>query len=365
LACGLSCQWLKTLYMSKTKNKDQTLYEQACRVIDKKHSRYYQVALHKGRQDGIKNMPPLHGAFLLPYVNPVVKNYKTLLAWCNAKLQPELQIELSEARRMHVENENVTKQNEIADLEGKKAIAESEVEDTFPLWEFLSFFAGCAISAGIIGAEWVNMSRSLQVLGGSKYNSQLLGLGLALSMALVADLSQVWIDTIESKLGKQIASAAVITGMAATFYGLAMLREETMQKLYGTEGHMMYFVLINMVLFLGLFLIFKYLIKPKISAVRDASIDLYAKWKISRLKAGITKRVNAIAANLRHLQKYLEDRLIAHRNAKNANTKIACNLDQSISAYMEGNLQTRTDGGVPDCFTGSHPTLDSFNNPTA
>ena len=341
------------------KTKLAALYDKACREIDKRHAEYYQFALHKGKQDGVKNFPPLHGESHEAFTAPIIGRYKALIAWCDAKLQPGLHMELGTAKRSFIQTQNAKKIDVINELLGKIAVAESQLEESFPLLDIGLFVLAIMVSAGIISGEWVNLSRSLQILGGTYFMSHILGMGVTLGIATVAEFSPVWIAGLSTKVARFIASVSVLSGIMLTFIGIGYLRDEMMMRLYHTtDNHIAYFVAINMVLFGALFFISKFFIVPHLDSVRQAFLDTRAKWRIGRMHNKVNKLDGQIKEDEKLLQETLEDHFTAKRNADHAMTRIENCTSLSMSAYVEGNLQTRTDG-VPGYFHNGFPKLNN------
>ena len=345
--------------VKQSKTKMQALYDKACSEIDKKHAEYYQFAFHKGKQDGLKNFPPLHGEGHEPFTDPITGRYKALKAWCDAKLQPSLHIELGAAKRAFIEKQNKKKDEIINELLGKIAVAESQLEESFPMLDILLFTLAITASVGIIGGEWVNLSRSLQVLGGNLFMSHILGMGVTLAIATVAEFSPMWIATLESKLAKFLASLSILAGMTTVFVGLGILRDEMMGRLYHTtDNHLAYFVAMNMLLFGALFFISRFIIVPSLDSIKQAFLDIRARWRINRMRRKSDKLDKQIKDDEKLLQETLEDHFTAKRNADHAIIRIENCSGLSISAYFEGNLQTRTDG-VPDYCRNGFPKLEN------
>jgi hypothetical protein len=154
----------------------------------------------------------------------------------------------------------------------------------------------------------------------------------------------------------------IVILVMTVFTFLGFLRATYLRQLHGIDSPVWSFVLVTSLLFLGLYLSSEMVLMPIVPAVKDAVKTLSKKISImvndSRITA-LEKRVEKIEAVLKEK---LHGRLTMISGSKNNESKIDALYRETVEAAKNANINKRTDGVVPKCFSDPTPPLKHYTD---
>lgn len=314
-----------------------------------------------GKHLGIKHsaiqLPPIDpDANLSDYIEPIRTDFDSYIPEIKALLSGDTQ----QIKGTSLRN---SAQKRDQDLNQKKAEIDAEIEllksirQEAPSHAPLYFMgAGILLILCIYLGEISFLASSVQIITSSYISALMLSIGISTALLLISHMAPSYINSFRSLRVRQIARVILCFIVVAGFWFLGSLRSEYVARVNDNDSEAFSFVLLNTILFLGMFFVAIYLVLPQIEAVKNIREIMKVNNKIRTLQTKSNLVGEEIEGNKVELEKELSGILNDYHLAKAAERLIDTLYQKAVSEYILHNTLKR--GHRVPCFSNSPRPLD-------
>lgn len=307
----------------------------------------------------LSGMPPVTGGSLKAFIEPITTWYNQGLADLNSALESKLQIQIGAGLREEKRNQDKEIQHEIANEESKLEVVKPSSFAKM-LLVIITFLLTIVLCASVFIADWVYLSRSLQVMTNSYRDSNLLGLGIIIGLMSVVHLSENYIsEKVTTRTLRILSRNFVFMLVASTFIILGIARRSYASESREEDIPILIFVGINLLLFFALFLLIDRILMPITPQIVDAIKEFIQKIRNNRRIRKINKLKEKLIHNRQELYESLIQKLSQIAFHRSSELKIERNYFQAISTYKEIIIKGSTQA-IPECLNDEIPTLKMY-----
>jgi len=323
--------------------------------IENQDQLHQTEAVELGKQDGFKDKPKPEEN-LEPYREPIYRNYNLLGAEVHQRLRAGVhlrfgKLDIDETR---AENQKLTL---ILDEYKAKLKLIPNTEVGFP-WAVLGQFIIASLFTLLIWVGEVGfISQSLGLLGGGRLSNIFLALGISTTIMAIAHYTHKWTEQISNPKLKRMARASILLLIILIFYALGILRQSYFSQAE-LELPLWVFVAINVLFFLGFYLVAIYVLSPAVAKLKKALGELQTVGKVKQLKKLVQETQDQITANIKRLNDNNRLRLSVLSFAKATQGLIQRKYERAMSKYLQANLQVRDTPYNPP--QGELPKLETY-----
>lgn len=323
--------------------------------IEKKDQQLQTEAVELGKQDAFKEKPKQLES-LLAYREPIYRGYNLLGSEVHQRLQAGIQLRFG---KLDIDETKVANQKLLLVIDQLKANLKSNnsSEMSFPFGVLIQVVIASIITLALWLGEQEFIVKSLGLIGGGMLSNRILALAISTGIMVLGHYAKQWTDGIQNRKLKLIARGGIIALITIIFIGLGILRQR-----YFTNAELQLplwvFVSLNVLFFLGFYLIAIYVLMPAVEKLKNAMEDIKKSREIYQLRKQIKETENQIEANTQKLNSNNRLRLAFLSFAKATQELIQRKYERAMSKYLQANLSTRE---TP--YTSSHndlPKLESY-----
>lgn len=332
-------------------------------LIKARHSQYKRDGELYSTENAILNQPERDMPLIAPFLEPTTSSYNTLLADIHAVYNPQLQVQLGCLAKEEADKKIRTIRQQVAPLYAKNQERKNQYSGQSFFWPVILFILGMLGSAFMVSAEWNYIAESVQVIANTHQTAFFLAAGICLSTIAISHLLPVFLrEKIENRLLRNAIMGIAILVVCAVFLLLAKLRSDYLKAMQGIDTPIWGYFLITSLLFVALYLCSEMMLAPLWADVRAAFITLANKIAIVRDDAKIKRMDKQIVGIESELSTQLQERLTLIHKAKQSEALIDSLYLETVSHVKNTNINKRTDGVVPTCFSQLPPPLRHFND---
>lgn len=315
----------------------------------------------EGKHLGIKHaaiqLPPVdQDASLSDYIEPIRTDFDSYIPEIKALLFGDTQ----QIKGTSIRN---SAQKRDQDLNQKKAEIDSEIELLKSnMQEQPSYTPMYIMGIGILlilliySGEISFLASSLQIISTTYLSALILAIGVSTSMLLISHLGPAYINTFRSLKTRQVARIILCSIVVAGFWFLGSLRSRYVSLSTNDNSEAFSFVLVNSILFLGMFFIAAFLVIPNVEPVKRIRETIRANNKLKEMQTKSNSVGEEIDDNKVVLEKELSSILNDYHLAKAAERLIDNLYQKAVSEYILHNTLKR--GHRVPCFSNSPRPLD-------
>lgn len=317
-------------------------------VIEGKHLGIKHAAIH---------LPPVDTeANLSDYIEPIRTSFDSYIPEIKALLYGDTQqIKGASVRNLAQKRDQELNQRK-AEIDAEIELLKSVRQET-PSHAPLYFMgAGILLILFIYLGEISYLASSVQIITSSYISALMLSIGVSTAMLLISHMAPPYINSFRSLRLRQISRVILCFIVVAGFWFLGSLRSEYVAKVNDNDSEAFSFVLLNSILFLGMFFVAIYLVLPQIEAVKNIREIMKVNKKIRALQIKSNLVGEEIEVNKKILEQELSGILNDYHLAKAAERLIASLYEKAVAEYILHNTLKR--GHRVPCFSNSPKPLD-------
>ncbi len=315
----------------------------------------------EGKHLGIKHaaiqLPPVdQDASLSDYIEPIRTDFDSYIPEIKALLFGDTQQIKGTSLRSSAQKRDQDLNQKKAEIDGEIELLKSVRQET-PSHAALYFMgAGILLILCIYVGEISFLASSVQIITSSYISALMLSIGISTALLLISHMAPSYINSFSSLRLRQIARVILCFIVVAGFWFLGSLRSEYVSKVNNNDSEAFSFVLLNTILFLGMFFVAIYLVLPQIEAVKNIREVMKVNNKIRLLQVKSNLVGEEIDGNKVELEKELSSILNDYHLAKAAERLIDNLYQKAVSEYVLHNTLKR--GHRVPCFSSSPKPLD-------
>ena len=329
------------------------------------HEQMKQKAYEKGRDDGIAQVPKQTDTSLNFYLEFLTTAYQTLYAECMEMLKPQLQIQLGSTEKKQAGELALERERTIEKLSQQNDADQKSIEH-IPILVTVFNFSLCLIGTVLINAgETFMIAMSMQVLGKGMAFSLMIGAAVSFGLMLCATHLPMEINKLQSALLRKLARLALVLSIGVVMYYFASMRSAYITLTNGYTVSPFTFAVLNLLCFMGQYLLGKYFFLPIMEDVRAMFRALKIRWRITKRSHSIKKLQTEDKEQEQELNTTLSGRLTDVFDAEALPRLINPLYKESAAVYKASNASARKNpDDIPQCFHNPIPDL-LFNPPPA
>lgn len=325
-------------------------------LINEKNNELNDQSKRKAELFAKRNQPEAEGDRLDHYVSEVKAGYEKLGAVIYHHLQPEAHFPEAKWDADYYKNKEAETEKEIQKKTCEKYTLQHVLGKFDPLIIRTRLWLAMLITGLIAIGDTVFIVNSFQVLGDNLLRALLLSMGVSVSFFVFSHFVPFRIKEAETIRRKRII--LIVTMLIATVvYGATAMLRSTYLASKDVHISPVYFVIINLFLFIVSMLVSYYLL-PTMPELKNNS------QKMKQHKAICSKQneIDKLVSEKKEIEKAgLENKKQRARIIYTANYAldiIRKMYKESIALFKSENLIHRTDGKVPQCFSDEIPEPD-------
>ncbi|MBO6518025.1 MAG: hypothetical protein JJ975_15910 [Bacteroidia bacterium] len=330
--------------------------EQLMKHIESEHRNARFEAAESGKVAAWKEKPAMNDKRLIPFITNIKGRYQALMSEVNNRIQASIHKKHQEYAIDEVKEKNRNLELEKSRLQ-RQVNSTLDLEARIPVGLCIQLGFAIILSVVIAFAELVFISKSLQLIGGGLLTNIFLAAGLSGGISLIAHFGGQWIQSLENKWQRRGAITLILFILTGVFFLLARLRQAYFTEV-NVELPIWVFICVNLIFFLGIFLISRYLLSPLFAKTQSA-FEEYRRLKgIARKRNRLASIEAEIDQNTETLNRHrvLRTNIIAF--AQSCEELVQSYYLEAVSAYVEANAKNRIQR--PSCLNDSPETLKSY-----
>ncbi|MFZ4797528.1 MAG: hypothetical protein ACOYMA_08530 [Bacteroidia bacterium] len=313
-------------------------------------------AKHLANKHASLNAPPIENGQLDHYTESIYSSFSTAIPEIKVRLVGDLQANFGSITRSSALERNQELNQSKGELIEEIELIELNLPQESSRAPIYLFILGLLLILLVYLGEISYTASALQIITTSYLSSLLLAFGISSSMVVISHWGPTLINKISHTVLRIIAQISLAILIICSFWFLGSLRSAYATITVHAQSNALTFVLVNCLLFLGMFLIAVFLVLPNFAGVKKVFALLKEKRKIAELKNKLKAIEQAIVENKLAMERELSSRLLTIHLAEACQSLLTRLYNQAISEYCSTNFIKR--GVRPSCFSDTPKLLD-------